>query len=125
MADTVAAAPSQKPRVRKPKFTFMLHNADTFESLGKFVSTDFRYSALKVASRGHKKILLRKTNSKIVYEYTGDVVDIEPTIVKRGEREIRYTKKPVVKFIRKFVYDGEIPDDEPGETTAPVTTNDK
>lgn len=91
----------------------MLHHPETFASLGKFQSTDWRYSALKVASRGHKKILLRKTNSKVVYEYNGSVVDLEePQIVKRGEREIQYSKKPVVKFVRKFVYEGAIPEEE-------------
>ena len=130
-SDTVAAAlPEQtnapKPRIKKEKHTFMLHDPANFQSLGKFVSTDFRYSALKVASRGHTRILLRKTNTKIVYEYSGKVVDLEtPQIVKRGEREIKYTKKPVVKFVRKYVYDGEIPADETEDAQpAPMATEE-
>jgi nucleotidyltransferase/DNA polymerase involved in DNA repair len=91
----------------KPKFTFMLHDPETFKSLGKYVSTDARYSALKAASRGIKTILLRKTNSKIIHKYSGDIVTLDtPQIVKRGDREIKYSKKPAVKFLEKFVYQG-------------------
>lgn len=93
----------------KPKFTFMLHDPKTFESLGKYVSTDARYSALKAASRGVKDIYLRKTNSKIIYKYKGDIVTLDtPQVVKRGSREIVYSKKPVVKFQEKFVYQGNL-----------------
>lgn len=93
----------------KQKFTFMLHDPKTFESLGKYVSTDARYSALKAASRGVKDIYLRKTNSKIIYKYKGDVVTLDtPQVVKRGTREIKYYKKPVVKFQEKFVYQGNV-----------------
>lgn len=97
---------------KKEKKTFMLHHPDTFASLGKFVSTDFRYAALKAASRGHKKILLRITDTKLVYEFQGDIVELEiPQIVKRGEREISYNKKPTVKFVQKFIYNGPVKDD--------------
>ena len=87
----------------------MLHDPKTFVPLGKYVSTDARYSALKAASRGVKDICLRKTNSKIIYKYTGDIVTLDtPQIVKRGAREIVYSKKPVVKFQEKFVYSGNL-----------------
>lgn len=100
---------TRAPRTPKTKSTYMLHDPKTFTSLGKYVSTDARYSALKAASRGIEDILLRKTNSKIIYKYKGSVVTLDqPQIVKRGEREIAYTKKPVVKFIEKYVYDGDI-----------------
>jgi hypothetical protein len=95
------------PKIPKQKFTFMLHDPKTFESLGKYVSTDARYSALKAASRGITTILLRKTNSKIIYKYKGEVVVLDtPQVVMRGTRKIEYTKKPVVKFQEKFVYQG-------------------
>lgn len=75
------------------------------------MSTDPRYAALKTASRGVKDILLRRTNTKLVYRYTGKIVDLEtPQIVKRGEREITYAKKPSVRFVNKFVYDGKLED---------------
>jgi len=108
-------APAPKAaRVQKPKLTFMLHKPGTFESLGKYVSTDYRYAALKVASRGKENpILLRKTNTKLVYEFTGNVVELDtPQVVSRGERTITYSKKPVVKFIRKFTYEGDVDDSE-------------
>jgi hypothetical protein len=96
-------------KVPKPKSTFMLHDPKTFASLGKYVSTDARYSALKAASRGIEDIYLRKTNSKIIYHYKGSVVTLDtPQVVNRGSRQITYTKKPVVKFQSKFVFDGDL-----------------
>jgi hypothetical protein len=109
---TPAAAAPRK----KPKATFMLHDPKDLSSLGKYQSTDFRYAALKVASRGHKQILLRKTNTKEIREFKGDVVSLDtPKEIHRGDRVIRYTKKPTVKFLRKFVYTGNIVDDTPAE----------
>ena len=102
-APSAAAAPSAK----KPKITFMLHDPADMSSLGKYVSTDYRYAALKVASRGHRQILLRKTNTKEVREFAGDVVTLDtPKQISRGDRVISYFKKPTVKFVKKFVYDG-------------------
>lgn len=105
------ASPPAAPKNRKPKQTFMLHHPDDFSSLGKYNSTDFRYAALKVASRGHKRILLRKTNTKEIREFKGDVVPLEtPKEIHRGDRVIRYTRKPTVKFVRSFVYQGAVDD---------------
>lgn len=105
--------PAKKQRVPRTKFTFMLHDPKTFVSLGKYVSTDYRYAALKVASRGIKDIYLRKTNTKIVYVYEGKVVELEtPQVVTRGERQITYTKKPTVSFVRKYVYTGDIDEEQ-------------
>lgn len=103
---TQASGETKKP---KPKSTFMLHDPKTFASLGKYISTDARYSALKAASRGIADIYLRKTNSKIIYHYQGSVVTLdEPQVVMRGKRKIEYTKKPIVKFLKKFVYEGDV-----------------
>lgn len=111
MAASSSTTPA--PKTKKPKVTFMLHDAKDFASLGKYQSTDFRYAALKVASRGHKHILLRKTNTKEMREFTGDVVPLAaPKEIHRGDRVIRYTKKPVVKFVKKFTYQGSIDDDD-------------
>lgn len=111
VADIPQTAPVdvQKTKTKKPKKTFMLHKPETFESLGKFVSTDFRYAALKAASRGHKDIYLRITDTKLVYQFEGSIQELDtPQIVKRGEREIKYTKKPIVKYVRKFIFDDKI-----------------
>jgi hypothetical protein len=108
------AAPVIATRTKKPRYTYMLHNPEDMSSLGKYVSTDYRYAALKVASRGFKKILLRKTNSKEVREFDGDVVTLDtPKIIKRADREIEYFKKPTVKFVKKYVYGGVLPAEEP------------
>jgi len=105
----------------KPKSTFMLHDPNDLSSLGKYQSTDFRYAALKVASRGHKKILLRKTNTKEIREFAGDVVSLDqPKEINRGDRVIKYTKKPVVKFVKKWVYQGPLEDDTTEEPLANV-----
>lgn len=108
-----ARAPtSPAERKKHPKFTFMLHDPSDMSSLGKYVSTDYRYAALKVASRGHTRILLRKTNTKEIREFTGNVVTLDtPKEIHRGDRVIRYSKKPVVKFVKKWVYQGAIDDD--------------
>ena len=98
---------------RKAKITFMMHDPRDMTSLGKYVSTDYRYAALKAASRGHKRILLRKTNSKEVREFVGDVVPLDvPKKISRGDRVIEYSKKPSVRYLRRFVYDGDLPEDE-------------
>lgn len=114
VAATAAAAPDTAPApLKKPKITFMLHEPANMSSLGKYVSTDYRYAALKVASRGHKQILLRKTNSKEVREFAGDVVTLDtPKQISRGDRVISYNKKPTVKFVRKFVYTGALPEED-------------
>lgn len=114
-----AATTTTTAKTKKPKITFMLHDPADMSSLGKYVSTDYRYAALKVASRGHTRILLRKTNSKEVREFTGAVVPLEtPKEIHRGDRVISYNKKPTVKYIRKFVFDGSLPDDETVEPVA-------
>ena len=106
-----ASAPTNEiaKKTPKPKSTYMLHDPKTFASLGKYVSTDARYSALKAASRGVEDIYLRKTNTKIIFHYKGSVVNLDkPQVVLRGTREIVYSKKPVVKFQKKFVYEGDL-----------------
>ncbi len=100
---------------KKPKSTFMLHDPKDFTPLGKFVSTDYRYAALKCASRGHERILLRKTNTKEVREFAGKVVTLDtPKQITRGNpaRTITYSKKPTVKFVGKSVYAGPPVDDD-------------
>lgn len=114
MADTTTATPRQ----RKAKHTYMLHDPTCMSSLGKFVSTDYRYAALKVASRGHTDIVLRKTNTRECRQYKGEVVTLdEPKEIRRGERTITYHKKPRVTFVRKWVYAGPAVSDDPEETT--------
>lgn len=118
----VAPAGVKKPKQSRPKCTFMLHDPNDHSSLGKYQSTDFRYAALKVASRGHTNILLRKTNTKEMREFTGAVVPLDtPKEIHRGDRVIRYTKKPVVKFVKRWTYTGSVNDDDDGLTTATDT----
>ena len=108
-----AATTPTTPTVKKAKITFMLHDAGDMCSLGKYVSTDYRYAALKAASRGHHRILLRKTNTKEVREFEGDVVPLEnPKKISRGDRVIEYNKKPSVRYKGKFVFEGALPEGE-------------
>ena len=104
---------------KKPKFTFMLHDCTTMEAIGKLVSVDYRYGALKACSRINKlpdsckgeeegtvKLWLRRTNTKIIREYVGKVVTLEtPQVVVRQNREIIYTKRPSVKYIKQWVWE--------------------
>lgn len=113
VASPVVAKAPKASKARKEKCTFMLHDPNDLSSLGKYQSTDFRYAALKVASRGHKSILLRKTNTKEMREFTGDVVALDvPKEIHRGDRVIKYTKRPVVKFVKKWTFEGQIDDDD-------------
>lgn len=101
----------------------MLHEPRTLQALCKCQSTDFRYAALKCASRrdklppscsnedGSTKILLRRTNSKVLREYTGNVITLDtPQQVVRDGRTITYTKKPQVKFMKSWTWDDALHD---------------
>lgn len=104
---------------KKTKFTFMLHDCKTMEAIGKLVSVDYRYGALKACSRINKlpesckgeeegtvKIWLRRTNTKIIREYVGRVVTLDsPQTVVRQNREIVYTKRPHVKYVKQWVWE--------------------
>jgi hypothetical protein len=77
-------------------------------NLGKYTAADYRYAALKAASRGHTDILMRKTNSKEVRQFAGRVVTLpEPKVVTREGRKdpVCYSKKPVVTSVKKFAYE--------------------
>jgi hypothetical protein len=102
-----------KPKRTRSKSVFMAHDPDTFACNGKYTSVDWRYGALKCCSRMGGEpgvvhnILLRKTGTKEVRQYEGNIVSLDtPQIVKRGDRVISYTKKPVVKFVKKFMWGG-------------------
>lgn len=115
MTDPAPVAAADAPRAPRPRHTFMLHDPTDFSPLGKYVSTDYRYAALKVASRGHTQILLRKTNSREIREYAGKITPLDtPKLITRGNppRTIQYNKKPSVHFLRKFIFQQAIPADE-------------
>ena len=128
MATTIIRdIPVQEPEqsqntTKKPRRTFMLHSPDDMTALGRFISTDWRYAALKAASRGHTKILLRQTGTREVREFDGARIEIEPKEINRGGRIIKYTHRPQVKYNRKFSYDGAV-DETSTVPTNPVLTN--
>lgn len=108
----------KKEKTPPTKSTFMLHCPDTLNSLAKLVASSDRYAALKCASRieklpqnlrnqdGSLRILLRKTNTKIVREFSGNVIKLDkPTEVIRQGRHIVYEKKPVCKYVGKMLWD--------------------
>lgn len=110
--DVATAASNGAEKVKKPVRTFMLHKPDTLEQIGKFSSTDYRYAALKAATRGHTDIWLRETNTKIIYVYTGRRVDLEnPQEIRRGNQVIVFKSKPEVKFVKKQPFGGDISHD--------------
>lgn len=115
-----------KPEKKKrEKHVYMLHDPETFASKGRFIATGPRFAAQKAASRGFKKIYLRKTNTKKVYVYNGDIVTLdEPHVIQRGDQTITYRRKSVVKAAQKpFIYDGNIPNDD--ETAKDLPENPK
>ena len=106
-----------KPKVKKPTLTYMLHDPETMENAGKYNSTSHRNAALKAATKGFTRILLRRTKTKLIYEYAGEanVLD-EPKVVPRGNRNIVYAKKPKAKFVKSFEYNGpKLPNEEHDE----------
>jgi hypothetical protein len=120
---------------KKQKFTFMLHDCKTMEAIGKLVSVDYRYGALKACSRINKlpesckgeeenscRIWLRRTNTKIIREYIGKVVTLEtPQVVVRQNREIVYTKRPQVKYVKQWVWeDTPVSTEEEEESSVPA-----
>lgn len=127
MPEMLDATPTETPptptdlpvRRKKPKYTYMLHDPSSMESLGKYVSTDYRYAALKVISRWHKhglrRILLRRTNSKEIHEFEGSVVPLpQPKVIQRAGHEIVYHHKPDAKFVKAWVYEGVEAPEAPG-----------
>jgi hypothetical protein len=96
----------------------MLHAADDMTALGRFISTDWRYAALKAASRGHTNILLRQTGTREVRKFDGQKVAIEAKQITRGGRTITYTHRPQVKYNGKFTYAGAI--DDTTKVTNPI-----
>jgi len=92
-------------RTDRKKKTYMLHDPETMKSLGRFVSYTPRSAASKAASRGFKKILLRETGTKIVYEYLGDKVVLDPPkTVQRGERTVTFKTTSVVRSVGKTLW---------------------
>lgn len=138
-AAAVPGAPRKKG-APKPRLTFTLHAPGTMLVIGKMTSSDPRYAALKVracvlggqgreglspaltcdlrsrlqaASRGHTRILLRKTGGRTVREYSGTLVKLDvPAVVKRGEREIVYNQKPSARFLKQWDWEGAAKADE-------------
>ena len=96
----------KKKKQQSKKKTFMLHDPSDMSALGRFVSTDWRYAALKAASRDHTNIVLRQTGTREVRKFTGSKVPIEPKQITRGGRTISYTHRPSVKYLGTFTYDG-------------------
>jgi hypothetical protein len=99
---------SSQKKQPKQKRTFMLHDPSSMVALGKFVSTDYRYAALKAASRGHTQIHLRQTGTREVRVFDGQKAKIEPKSITRGGRTVTYTHQPKVKFVRSFTFDGTV-----------------
>ena len=110
------ASDAPKTRNKRPKQTFVLHCPETMQIIAKMNSADWRYAALKAATRinklppstknpdGSAKIWLRKTNTRVFREYNGNVVPLDtPQEVNRSGRVIVYTKRPVVTFVRSWV----------------------
>lgn len=115
---TAKTAPTPKTtKTGKEKRTFMLHSPSDMSALGRFSSTDWRYAALKAASRGHTNIFLRQTGTREVRSFEGSRQEIPAKEITRGGRTIVYTHRPAVKFLKKFTYAGAV-----DETTA-VPTN--
>lgn len=97
------------PRKSRPKRTFMLHGVDDMSCVHKFSAPGFREAAMKAASKGHGRILLRRCGTSEVREYVGRFVALDPPVVvaRRGAaKPIEYHRKPRVEFVRAFQFSG-------------------
>jgi hypothetical protein len=115
--ETPSANVDPKTKKESEKFTYMLHNMQDLSCLGKYKATHHRYAALKVTSAAHRagknnklrsivdangvaQILIRQTNTRVIRKYEGRVVPLkEPKIVKRGNEEVVYTRKPTATYV--------------------------
>ena len=114
-----------KTAAAKVKKSFTSHDPDSFRVLNRVQASEFRYAALKCVTNQNKlknkgelppgcllpdgrfRILLRQTNTRVIREYVGEICELEnPQVVLRDGREIRYTKKPKVSFVRSYIYSG-------------------
>ena len=110
--EATSAPAASRTKAKTKTQVWMLHDPETMASAGKYNSATHRNAALKAATKGFKTILLRETNTKEVQEYEGSTVPLsEPKRIPRGDREIVYTKKPAVKFIRSYEFAGATDDD--------------
>ena len=116
IVDTAPAAAPATNKTKNKTRTFMLHDPKTMAALGRFVSTDWRYAALKAATRSHETILLRQTGTREVREFRGTRAKIEPKEIVRGGRTITYEYRPQVTSVRSFVYSGAIDENAEVET---------
>jgi len=114
-----------KPKNPKNKKTYTSHDPESFRVLNRVQASEFRYAALKCVTNQNKlkakgqlpsgctlpdgrfRILLRQTNTRLIREYIGEICVLdEPQVVQRQGREIRYTQKPKVSFLRSYIYSG-------------------
>ena len=96
----VAAETDKTIKKKRDKKNFSLIDPDTKKTISKFTTFGFREAALKAASRKYTVIVLRNDDGKIK-TYEGEIQELEnPKTIKRGEREVLFTKKPTVKHVK-------------------------
>lgn len=98
-----------KPKKVSTKKAFMLHSSTDMHPIGKYMSNTFRQAALKAASNGHEEVILRQTGTKTCKRFSckNRILD-EPKIIKRGDKEIKYSKIPEAKWINTFIIQDEV-----------------
>jgi len=66
-----------------------------------FSGTSAHAAAMKAATRGSKKILLRRTGADAVVEYSGSVRKLKtPKVVERNGVDVVYTKATSVRRVQ-------------------------
>ena len=94
------------------KRTFMLHDPRDMSRAGTYKAKSFSEAAKKAATRGHTKILLRQTGTRVVHEYRGSKKPLAaPRTVERRTKDgvvtIPYTHKAEVAYLGHFVWNGQ------------------
>lgn len=100
-----------KPEIaaRIPHHCFKVHDPVNFLPLPEtYMAYDYRSAALKSASLGMTRILLRRVNTNWIREFAGDIIVLDdPKTVKCGT----YAKKPTARYVRTFRVGEAFPDD--------------
>ena len=111
---TDALSKTSKPEIaRKTKFTFILHDPETFKPMGRFSSSTPSLAAKKAASRGFTDVHLRKAGTKMVSVYECSKVPLDtPKVIKRGDVTVTFKTVSKTKLIRRYIYSGDTSKDD-------------
>lgn len=86
-----------------PKNSYMIYDPKSKCVLAMLTGVSHYRVALKMASRGHKKVWVRKTGSTLVREYEGSKKKLtKPRVVMRKGEQIKFMFEPSTRLVQSF-----------------------